>query len=326
MPLGQYEITALELLAEFQKFSAGVISGPALKPANRSAFHWPPHSVAVDYHVQASEWTETLDLEIEGERHAVRLAYTRNGVFGQMPDFGNDARADSAEKVLKKLAEGVKPLFRRQRELATLLGLPGRYTERISTLSPVGLVRLLYAADRDISHQACVEIESHASTAVFGPTLVAVLSDTSHPHRRAAQWAVLDLFEDLSSYFPSVEAQAAAIEAIRNLMWEAPEDYARTIYKAGVVLGGHICTEASAAVLLECFEAPSKFARRSAIHASFHLVEWMPEAKDAVLAGLQRLAESDPDGILQAYADGMASDIARGLTDHIDDVFFPEEQ
>lgn len=325
MTLDHYEGTALQLLAEYRSFAAGVSESPGLKPLHRAAFHWPPHPVALDYHVQANEWSETTELEIEGERHAVQLAYTRNGVFGRMPDFGNDARADSAEKVLKALSAGVRPLFKRQTEIATLLGRSGRYTGRISDLTPFDLVRLLFASDRDISHQACIEIESHASTAVFGPTLIAVLTDQRHPNRRGAQWAVLDLFEDLPSYFPTAEAQSPAIEAIRDLMWEAPDDFARTIYKAGVVLGGHICTEASAAVLLECFDAPSKFARRSAIHASFHLVEWMPESRDAVLAGLARCATSDPEGVLQAYAEGIASDIKRGLSDHVDDVFFPEE-
>ena len=44
-------------------------------------------------------------------------------------------------------------------------------------------------------------------------------ADDRHPHRRSAQWCVLDMFEDLPSFCPTGEDQQAAIHAIQGLMW-----------------------------------------------------------------------------------------------------------
>lgn len=330
MPLDQSSVSALELLGDFQKFWAEAVRNHPEgvmpnKPGPRVPLKWPPPSVALEFHVQAADWTERLELEVEGEKHLVELAYTRSGVFGRFTDFGNDARADSAEKVLRALANGVRPWLKQQREIGQLLGSEGTRPYRSSDCSPIGLVRLLYAVDRDISHYARLEIESHASMALFGPTLLAILADRRHPQRRAAQWAVLDLMEDLRSFFPTDVSQEHAIEAIRDLMWDATDDFARTIYKAGIVLGGHVCTITSAEALLECLHAPSRYGRRSAIHACFHLNEWMPELKERIATELERVAQEDPEGILRGYAEAMAEDIRNDRFDHFDDVFFPEE-
>ncbi|MFX8988315.1 hypothetical protein ABTN23_19740, partial [Acinetobacter baumannii] len=70
--------------------------------------------------------------------------------------------------------------------------------------------------------------------------LLEILRDREHPMRRIAQWCVLDLFEDLPSYFPDDEGQKQAVDAMSGLLWDAEDDYARTVFKAGVVLGGHV--------------------------------------------------------------------------------------
>lgn len=330
MPLENYSITALELLSAYQQFwNEAVASYPAgtppVKPSPRIPFHWPPAAVSHEYHVQNSEWKLSEAVLVDGQEHQVEFAANQHGVFARLSGFYNEALADSKEKATKKVLDGVKPLLKRQREIASLLGESGRFTGRISECSPVGLIRLLYATDRDISHDACVEIEAHASAAIFAPALIAILQDNRHPNRRSAQWCVLDLFEDLPSFLPSVEAQLPAIQAIRDLMWDAEDDYARTIYKAGVVLGGHVCTEDAAAVLLECLHAPSKFGRRASIHALFHLREWMPEQENLVIQSLLTVAETDLEPLLREYASAIAKDIMSGGVDHVGDVLFTSE-
>src|SRR5207244_1266378 len=107
-------------------------------------------------------------------------------------------------------------------------------------LTPLDLLKLLYCEDRDVANEAKTEIELNASNHAFFPSLVHVLRDRLHPNRRSAQWCVLDLFEDLPSYCDSSQDEVAAVDAMKTLIWDAEDDFARTIYKAGVVLGGHL--------------------------------------------------------------------------------------
>ncbi len=297
----------------------------AIKPGHAVAFHWPPHPISRDYHVVGSDWTASAELTVDHERFEVQIAHTAYGVFGRVEGIWNEARGDDVQEVLRRLELGMAPLFERQRTIAETLEREGRFTDTIRHLEPIDLLKLLYCADRGVTREAGTEIEAHASNRLFGPALIAILRDTSHPHRRSAQWVVLDLFEDLPSFCPTAEEQSLAVQAMKNLLWTAEDDFARTAYKAGVVLGGHVCTEEAANAVIECIEAPSKIGRRSAIHATFHLVEWMPELRGRVVDRLERQAETDPEPLLQKYASRMAKDIASEATDHVTEPLFEDE-
>jgi hypothetical protein len=116
-----------------------------------------------------------------------------------------------------------------------------------------------------------------------------------------------------------------AVQAMKELIWSAEDDYARTIYKAGVVLGGHIPHKHGGPTLLECLNAPSKIGRRSAIHGLFHVVEWLPSMREQVVEALRRHAESEPDSALREFSTLMARDIAAGAYDHIPEPVFAGE-
>jgi hypothetical protein len=135
----------------------------------------------------------------------------------------------------------------------------------------------------------------------------------------------LDLFEDLPSYCLSAEEESQAVTAMKNLLWRAEDDYARTTFKAGVVLGGHIPHKHGGPVLIECLSAPSKIGRRAAIHGLFHVVEWLPEMRDEVLSHLRRLAETDKEPLLREYAAGLADDIEADRMEHVQEPVFPDE-
>lgn len=313
-------------LVDFQvQAAASAGSTVAVKPSHRVPFHWPPHPISSDYHILASDWTGESTLSTDGETFAVKVARTPHGIFGKVDQLWVDARGDSEQEMLRALELASKPLFERQWAISKTLGLARRFDGHVRELAPLELLKLLYCVDRDVAHDAQVEIESHASTKIFGPALIAILLDACHPQRRSAQWCVLDMFEDLPSFFDGNDDELRAIEAIRGLIWRADDDYARTIYKAGVVLGGHVCTEASAAALISCIEAPSKIGRRSAIHAVFHLAEWMPSKREAILAALNKAGESDPEPSLQTFARSIARDIEANETEHMMEPLFPDE-
>ena len=62
-----------------------------------------------------------------------------------------------------------------------------------------------------------------------------------------------------------------------------------------------------------------------AIHGLFHVVEWLPELKEAVLLALKEVAAEDPEPILRDFAGSMANDIEAGGIDHHPEPVFPEE-
>ncbi|MBX3097344.1 MAG: hypothetical protein KF812_10820 [Fimbriimonadaceae bacterium] len=299
---------------------------PARRPGNRIAFSWPPHAVSHDFHVLPEQWTDSAILRIEDEETPVQIAHTDNGVFARSEKYWHEARGRTIDEVLVRLADGLQPLLDRQHAIADTLNWVGRFTATIRELDPASQVILLYCPDRDVGHEAMHEIEMHASTGCFGPALVEVLKDNSHPWRRCAQWCVLDMFEDLPSFFPAKEDQDAAVKAIGGLMWDAPDDHARAIYKAGVVLGGHVCTSAASQTLLGCLEAPSRVARRSAIHALFHTAEWMPELRDQILDKLRNHGATESDPLLRTFSYQIADDIEAGGVDHVVEPVFAEER
>lgn len=300
-------------------------SSQARKPAHRIKFHWPPHPVSYSFHVLATDWTGSASFEAYGETFEVQVARTPFGVFGRAPDLWHEERGDSPEEMLQRLRETCEPLFQRQMAISRALERPGRFTGHVRDLSSVDLLKLLYCEDRDVANEARSEIETHASNRIFFPALVAVLSDRRHPNRRSAQWCVLDLFEDLPSFCDTPDEELAAVQAMKGLIWDAEDDYARTVYKAGVVLGGHIPDAYGGPTLIECLSAPSRIGRRSAIHGLYHVVEWVPDMQEEVVSALRRRSEADPDETLRRYAAAMAEDIERADGDHEQDPIFPEE-
>lgn len=318
-------VTELRAFLEDSVASAGG-STNAVNPGHRIPFHWPPHPVSHSFHVLASDWRGKGRIVIHNEVFPVRIARTQYGVFGRIDSLWLEGRGGDDEAMYENLAREAEPLFQRQLAIAETLGLAGRFTGSIRDLPDVDLLKLLYCRDRDVANESRIAIELHASAGIFGPSLIAILQDTKHPYRRSAQWCVLDLFEDIHSFCPTPEEEAEAIRAMRDLLWTAEDDYARTIYKAGVVLGGHIPDRHGGPVLLECLKAPSRIGRRSAIHGLFHVVEWHPESRVTVVKALEEVAAHDKEPILREYAALMARDIAAGQMDHVGEPVFTEEE
>lgn len=297
----------------------------AVKPGHRVPFHWPPHPVSGAYHVLPSEWKGRIEVEMGDETFEVLVATTPDGVFGRCDALWLDVRGESLPTMKVALNEAAEPLFRRQRIMAECLGVEGRFKGQISELGYSDLLRLLFCPDRDVANDARIQIETHASLGIFAPALIAVLNDRRHPHRRSAQWCVLDLFEDLESFCHTQDEKDAAIRAMHDLIWSAEDDFARTTFKAGVVLGGHLPGEVGGPVLLGCLQSPSRIGRRAAIHGLFHVVEWQPEFRAQAVDALRSAAEHDPEPQLRQYAAEMAADIEAGNYDHHLEPFFDDE-
>ena len=313
-------------LKDFIKaYAERVNSTVAVNPGHRRAFHWPPTPVSYAYHLLASDWSGHATFEAHGETFDVDVARTRQGVFGRCRQLWHEARGKSTAEMLKNLAEAAEVLFARQFEISDCLGLDYRFSGHISDLTPLQLLMLLYSKDRDIANEARIEIETHASSKVFAPSLIAILNDRTHPHRRSAQWCVLDLFEDIRSFCDTADLESQALEAMKQLLWDADNDYARTVYKAGVVLGGHLPKDKGGPILIECLRSPSRFGRRAAIHGLFHVVEWDASSRPEVLRALREFAKSDEDSGLREYATAMAADIANEKLEHIAEPVFSEE-
>ena len=320
----EYVTTELaEFIAEAEKLADGNTSPK--KPPHRVPFHWPPHPVSADFHVLKSDWTGKAILEAYGEEFDVTVARTGHGFFGRVDKLWNEARGDTLEEMLEGLRESAEPLFKRQFAVSRVIGQEGRFQGDIHSLGPAELTKLLYCEDRDVAHEAQVEIETHASSGLFGDALVMILKDSVHPNRRSAQWCVLDMFEDLPSFCKTEDQMAEAIDAIGELIWTTYDDYARTVYKAGVVLGGHICTDHAANVLISCIEAPSRIGRRSAMHAVFHLAEWMPKRRGQIVTALRNAAAKDDEPKLREFAECMARDIEAGAIEHVTEPLFDDE-
>ncbi len=298
---------------------------PAVDPGHRMPLPWPPHPVSADYHVPPSAWRPHGSVQAHGVTVTVEAAETAHGVFGRLEQVWNEVRAETVEALVPALLVGAEPFFKRRMAIAQALGLDGPYLGAVRDLDAARLVRLLYCRDRDAAHEAMLEIETRASSGLFTPALVRIVEDDRHPLRRTAQWCVLDMFEDLPSFCPTTESQRPAIEAVKRLMWTAEDDFARAVYKAGVVLGGHVCTAEAGRALVDCVVAPSRYGRRSAIHAVFHLVEWAPDFRGEVLDALDRAAEADPEPLLRRFAASQRRDIAAGEHDHVAEPKFPDE-
>lgn len=313
---------ANELRRSIDEAVARMDANDPCSPGHRVKFHWPPHHpVSYEYHVGASDWQETASFEAYGETFEVRVARNDHGVFARCEELWHEARGATLEQAIATLRKEVEPLFVRQMAVARALGTSGRFTGHIRDLPPIDLLRLLFCDDRDVAHDAMTEIETHASTGLFLPSLLEILNDRAHPMRRSAQWCVLDLFEDLPSFAASPEEQSRAVKAMADLLWDAEDDHCRTIYKAGVVLGGHVSGELGGAALLSALHAPSRIGRRSAMHGLYHVVEWNPDMTDIVVWALTGAAKDEAEPVLREYATDMARDIMQGA-DHVPDPIF----
>lgn len=323
MPERQQLAEEMKRYAEAAAERAG--SSVVIKPDHRLPFVWPPPAISSKFHVLASDWKGKATIEADGITYDVEVATTPYGVFGRCPKLWHEAQGSDEKAMLRALLKSAETLFSRQRCIAYCLGLPTRFTGHLRDLQPLDLLKLLYCQDRDVANEARTEIETHASLGVFGPSLVEILRDRVHPNRRSAQWCVLDLFEDLRSFCDTPEVEGNAIAAMRNLLWDAEDDYARTVFKAGVVLGGQLPAEKGGPVLIECLHAPSKIGRRAAIHGLFHVVEWDAGTEGTVLSALNELAQNDPEPVLRHYAAAMATDIQAGNLDHVAEPTFADE-
>ncbi len=324
-PAVDADLLARELESYINEFVAKSGSTKAVKPGHRVKFSWPPHPISYSYHVLASDWTGHASFTSHGEEFAVDVARTPHGVFGRCEPLWLEARGESLEGMLAQMARECEPLLTRQKVIAEALGRDGRFKGTIRELGALDLLKLLYCKDRDVANDSQREIETHARSGLFTPSLIAVLNDRKHPYRRSAQWCVLDMFEDLPSFCRGSEDEKAAINAMKGLIWDAEDDFARTAFKAGVVLGGHIPSSFGGPVLIECLSAPSKIGRRSAIHGLYHVVEWMPDMRDQVVKALRSHAEKDSEPMLRAYAAAMADDIESDNTEHFQEPMFPDE-
>ncbi|MEZ0326520.1 MAG: hypothetical protein ACAH95_11505 [Fimbriimonas sp.] len=323
-------LNADQIADELRSFVARVVkanggSTSARRPAHRVKFHWPPHPISYSFHVLATDWKGKASFQAHGETFDVEVANTPYGVFGRCTDIWHEDRGDTMEEMLANLKASSEPLFQRQLSISRTLELPTRFTGHVRELSALDQLKLLYCEDRDIANEARTEIETHASSCLYFPGLISILDDREHPNRRSAQWCVLDLFESLPDFCHEEDEEMEAVRAMKDLIWSAEDDYARTIYKAGVVLGGHIPYRHGGPTLLECLYAPSKIGRRSAIHGLFHVVEWIPEMRDLVASALERVAANDPEPVLREFAASMAEDIAASAQDHRIEPVFPEE-
>ncbi|MEX2243834.1 MAG: hypothetical protein WD716_08325 [Fimbriimonadaceae bacterium] len=318
------------IVDELKKFIDGALAAAGgdatpIRPSHRVPFRWPPHPVSFDYHVLPSDWSSRTQMQVYGETFDVQVAKTAVGVFGKCERLWNEARGETLEEMTENLKSGCEPYFRRQFSIGETIGRTGRYDGLVQDLEPTELVKLLYCADRDVAHEAHTIIETRASSGVYSDALIEIVTDRKHPARRIAQWCALDMFEDLPAFYPDTQGQNRAVAAVKGLMWEAEDDHARTIYKAGVVLGGHVCTDPAADALIDCIGAPSPFGRRSAIHAVFHLNEWMPSRKGQILTRLRNSAATEDEPLLREFAGDMARDIEAGAVEHVTEPVFPEE-
>ena len=297
----------------------------ALKPGHRVKFHWPPPAVSRDYDVHQADWKEAGSFEAYGETFPVVIARSKHGVFGRCEAIWLEAMGKDDAAMLRKLRDAAEPLFKRQLAIGSTLGRLGRYSGSIRDLSAADILKLLYCEDRDVANTARIEIETHATSHLFTQALITILRDRRHPNRRIAQWCVLDLFEDLATYATTPEEEEEAVEAMRGLLWDAEDDFARAVFKAGTVIGGHLKGDIAGPLLIESLNAPSRIGRRAAIHGLFHVVEWQPSTRDQVVTALRNHVDTESDPLLKDFAESIAHDIERNSFDHRPEPTFPDE-
>lgn len=286
---------------------------PALNPGHRRQFIWPRQSIAAQYNVKPTEFTRTVRFESHGEAFDIHVAETAFGFFGRCEALKAEAKGASIDGMLSNLTRELDPLFKRQFAISRTLGFSRRFDGHINELPPGAHLRLLFCEDRDVAYTAMLEIDAHAASGLYTPSLMRILEDESHPMRRSAQWCTLDIFEDLENVCRDKDEYRAAIETVRQFMKTASDDYVRAVYKAGDVLGDHVANYDALEVLEDVLlTGEQPYGRRSAIHGMIHLCEWLPEVKNRCFEALEKAAANDPDQSLRDYAKATIQDIARG--------------
>lgn len=296
-----------------------------IDPGGRVKFNWPPPSACYGFHLASQDWSKSILIQIDGLSLTLEVAETQRGVFGRSHEIWLDAMGKTVDQMISEFKRRAKPLFCRSVAISQVLEQPPVYHWNFHELDPLSLLKLLFCSDRDVANNSRVEIESRNPKIDFTPALTAILNYRAHPYLRTAQWCALDIFEDLPSFCKDEHETQDAIQAIRNLLWDAKDDYARVVYKAGVVLGGHLPSQIGGPVLLECLNSPSRIGRRSAIHALFHVVEWAPETQTEVVESLRKHSEIETDPELRRFSILMADDIAGNQTDSVPEPIFPED-
>lgn len=299
--------------------------GPILRPGHRIKFHWPPPQVSFEYRIPPSDFAEEIEFTYHGETFSAKVADTAHGFFARCEELWLEVKAESIEDLAVQLEEGSRPLLDRQWAIGNALEINQRYTGRVRDLDPLSLLKLLYCSDRDAAHTAHSAIEASAASHLYTYSLSRILRDNRHPYSRTAQWCVLDLYEDFAAFCKSEQERNEAIGAIRDFLWNAPDDLVRCAFKAGVVLGGHVPSKLGRPVLVECLRSPSRYGRRSAIHGLFHIVEWEPSTRESVIEDLRAYAESETDADLRRFALGIADDLEQEHYDHLPEPIFAGE-
>lgn len=316
---------AVELSLALKAWLSKYEAAPAAKPDHRRKLRWPPPTTSHQFHVLPSDWKDSAVLEMYGERLPVVVARGNYGVFGRCEPIWLESFGETEADMLHQMRSDAEPFFRKAIGIHEVLELPGRFRSKIENLEPLALLKLLFAENRDIADDAQIEIEKHGRTNLFGPALIEVLKDRRHRWRRCAHWCVLDLFEELPAYCRDADEERAAVDAMKALMWDAEDDYARAVFKAGVVIGGHLSETYGGPVLIECLQAPSRIGRRSAIHGLFHVAEWVPDLRDSIAATLRIHAKNEDDPSLSEFARGIAGDIELESIEHCHEPLFPGE-
>lgn len=315
-----------DALAEhLEKATQGLSTNEVIRPEDYKPWKWPPHPVSFDFPIPKDAWTGRAILEARGGQFEVEVATTEFGVFGRCHELLLESRGPHIAEMLTHMAFLAEPLLVRQERKASALGLTGRFTNPIRSVGPLGWLQLLFAEDRAIARDAQAEIETEGPALLFSASLMRILLEAKHPMRRQAQWAVLDILEDIQSYFPTPLEQDRAVDVILEFMDTTLDDYARAVFKAGVVLGGHVCSDYAADGVLKLFHSKNKIARRSAMHCVFHLAEWLPSRRSEITNALRAVGQTDPEPLLRHYATAMARDVEAGGVDHILEPKFDDE-
>jgi|GEM_PF-524559 len=297
----------------------------SIDPGHRTRFRWPPPSTSYGYHLSEADWSRTIQIEVFGDLIDLEVAETALGIFGRSPRLWLDAKGDTEQGMIDSFTESARPFYDRLDAISTVLEVPRRYNWNFNMMTSLQLLKLLFGRDRDVANAARIVIETREHSVHFSSALNVILANRTHPMRRSAQWCALDIYEDLQSYCKNENETREAIDAIKGILWDADNDFARTVYKAGVVLGGHLPTDIGGPVLIECLKSPSRIGRRSVIHALFHVVEWAPELQNEIVEQLRNHASTESDPDLRVFALRMAADIELEQTDCVPEPVFPEE-
>src|SRR5947208_1030747 len=135
------DLLARELQTYIQEFVAKSGSSKAIRPDHRVKFSWPPHPISYSYHVLASDWKGSAGFTSHGEDFPVVVAKTPHVVFGKCAPIWLEARGDTLESMLKKMAADAEPFLKRQFVIAECLERAGRFKGTVRELAAIDLLK-----------------------------------------------------------------------------------------------------------------------------------------------------------------------------------------